>query len=849
MRSDDEIKSAIAAGQRNAEVMELMHNWCAHARARRIGGVGMVEQMTGLPISHFSMECDHAPVGGMGCWDFGESALDFYDRNCVSCALRQPVGLPNLSRLVSERDEARRIADAREKIERDKVERALEERGQARAALRKDLDAVNQALIDDLDAYDRSHENVDRTRVVEAAKMAPDRLDPRLIDLIFDQSNGSTSLALLALDVGAEVAPSERRLLLLAQRLFRRGIGNKTAPQILIANFSHIKDGDIEDLVRAAAELASPDHREFLGGGEPYRDRRLLLAMWKEKPEAVRRGIDQLLDCKTVATSQLVGRTMHLIIEHDAAAAKGFVRAAASRYVRAKQLLSDLGDYESLGCMAGALDLILDLEPEALDAVLQDLSVGADIEAKRKIAEIYGEAWRGHYFGDEAKEHPEARLRLGLDRLTWLPSQVFDREILSTVAKAFLHPPDEVWPLVETHVDKLVGAALLIDEQLAVTEAQQSEQASFYEHLERGNLRSAAYHVIENFLKAAATASKSEAAKARFIEAIQAIPEERSLLRGVASKAAMKMAGDVAGLKAALPLLYSGLVGASVLGRAEAALALSEIPARSLQNLPALVYEAFCPLLLDQYVLVHKYAVRTVRRISLPEHLRPRVAFALFHLVSAYSGSEKDDDFVIDCIDELARRADHLSDPGKVRDFCCHAALKVDRLYVRSKSRSLRYSLKTSDDFALVVAHVLPDYAGNLNQRNDEAELVRAMSSESVRKHKDRLLEVAMALADDSMWLSTLIADALYRAGAQTEATRLLAHMTERFGATIKDKSRALFVGFPLLAHQMEEALVAGDTHRWLELADEWETKVTEQKALMEDRRARDSRSRFSLPD
>ncbi|MBG0810427.1 hypothetical protein IY145_13710 [Methylosinus sp. H3A] len=848
MRRDDEIEKAIAAGERNAEVMTLMHNWCSHARAKRMGGAGMIEQMTGLPISHFSMECDHAPMGGMACWDFGESSLDFYDRNCVTCTIRQPVGLPNLSKLVAEREEARRIAYAREQVERNIAEQALKQRNLERAGIRKNLDAINQALLDDLEAYDRSHDDVDRTRLVEAARMAPERLDPQLIDLIFNQSGAATSLALLALDVGAAVVPNERRLLLLAQRLLRSGIGAEAAAQVLMANLAQIEDGDVPDLVPAVAELASPDHREFFGGHEPRSDSRLLLAMWKEKPKSVTRGIEQLLERKTVAASQLVGRSIRLIIEHDPPAAKDFVLVAAARYVRAKQLLSDLGEHESLGDMAGALNLMLDLEPKALDTVLQDLSAGANIEAKRNIAKIYSEAWRGHYSRDKEKRHPEARLKLGLDRLTWLPSQLFEIEILSTVASAFRYPPDEVWPFIEEHADKLVGAALLIDEQVVTTEGRQGERAPIHEHLERRSLRSAAYQVAENFLKAAAKASKSETAKARFIEAVQAIPHERELLRGIALRAAMEMAGDVAGLKAVLPMLYSGLVGASVLGRGEAALALSEIPARGRQNLPPLVFEAFCALLLDQFIFVHKNAVRSLRRISLPEDLKPRVAFALFHLVTVYSESEKDDDFLVDCIDELARRADHLPNPDKVRDFCCHATLKAEPLYVRSDSRGLRYSLKASDDFALVVAHVLPEYAGNFNRRDDEAELIRAMSPESVRKHKGRLVEVAKALADSEMWLSTLIADALYRAGAEADATGLLAHMAETFGATVKDKGRVLFVGFPLLAYRMEEALVARDDQRWAELANEWEAKVSEQEALMEERHARDSRSGFSIP-
>lgn len=459
MSSDDRIEDLIAGGERNARVMELVGNWCAHARAKRMGGVGMVEEMTGLPISHFAMECDHAPQNGFAAWDFGESALDFYDRNCATCTVRQPVRMPNLSLLVRERDEARKVAAARQQLEEEKAQRALERRSQARQSLRAQVNAVNQSFIDDLDAFDRNYDKVDRTRLAETARLAPDRIDQRFVDLLFDQSGESTSLALVTLDIAAEVAPSERRTILLAQRLFRSGVGGKIAGNVLLNNLGAMKDGEVAALVPAASELASPDHRSFLGGDGPIALPKLLMAMWKERPQAVVAGIDSLLDRRSVAASQLAGRSMRLLIQADSGAAKQFARAAVSRYVRARQLLSDLGEYENLGDMFGAIDLMLTLEPVLVDSILQGLTIGADIHAKRNIAAIYGASWRDRLQNKDIPYPPE-RLQLGIDRLIWLPSQMFDSEVLRTVSQAFRFPSDEAVALLERHVDKLVAQRL-----------------------------------------------------------------------------------------------------------------------------------------------------------------------------------------------------------------------------------------------------------------------------------------------------------------------------------------------------------------------------------------------------
>lgn len=849
MRDTERIDETIAAGKRNEEAMRLMRNWCAHARAKRIGGVGMIEQETGLPIGHFSMECDHAPTNGMATWNFGEAAVDFHDRNCVGCNSRKAVGFPNLSKLVAARDENRRIADARQRASQSEAAAALNERDVERLNLRRDLDAVNQAFIDDLTAFDAKPGDDDRQRLVEAARLAPDRFDRRVLDLLYGQSSKRNALALLALDVGMSVAPDEGRLVSLARRLFLEGESRDSAAQVLSANLSRLTDSEVTDLIPSAARLASPDRHDFWEGDRVIADSRLLLAMWESKSDAVKAGIEKLLDRRTVASSQLVGRLLTIIIGQDQSSARSFVRLAASRYVRAGQLLNDMGDYGSLGDIAEALDLMMDSETEELDRVLQGLSIGANADAKRQIASLYALTWRGHRRGEEARVPSEARLRLGLDRLSDLPMKWFDHEVMRVVADAFRYPPDAAWPIIGQQADRLIGAALLIDEQLERAESRQGPQASIIAVMEQRNLRSAAWSVIEGFLTAAARASAEGDARARFIETVKAIPEERAMLRGVAWRVAMKLGKDVEGIKAVLPLLYSGIVGASVIGRAEAAMALSELSSRARQSLPTLVFESFCVLLLDQYTMVHKQAVRALRQFSLPEAFRVRAAYALFNLVTVYSDEADEDDFLVDCIEALARFAEYQSDPERVRAFCCHALLKAAPMHVRSEARGLRHSLRSSDDFALVVAHVLPEYAGNLNSRDDEWELIRAMTLSSILKHRGRLVEVGTALAQNEMWMATLVADALHRAGAEAEAVVLLSNMAKSYEGTVRDERRSLFVSFPLLSYRMEEALNAGDTALWTELVAEWELKTAREKVLMEDERARDSRSRFSFPN
>ncbi len=97
MTTDDSIQKAIRIGERNKEIIELAHNWCAHLEVRQAGGIGLVEIQTGLPIGMRSFKCPHANAAGMAAMMLEVVALDFYDRNCVDCKQRQPVRLPNFT--------------------------------------------------------------------------------------------------------------------------------------------------------------------------------------------------------------------------------------------------------------------------------------------------------------------------------------------------------------------------------------------------------------------------------------------------------------------------------------------------------------------------------------------------------------------------------------------------------------------------------------------------------------------------------------------------------------------------------------------------------------------------------
>ena len=77
------------------------------------------------------------------------------------------------------------------------------------------------------------------------------------------------------------------------------------------------------------------------------------------------------------------------------------------------------------------------------------------------------------------------------------------------------------------------------------------------------------------------------------------------------------------GLTAALPQLYSAMVGASIVVRASAAAAVGELRGRQQDNLPDLVFERSA-LLTDPYRMVHQSAAHALEKTHVPEKFEQR---------------------------------------------------------------------------------------------------------------------------------------------------------------------------------------------------------------------------------
>ena len=184
--NEDEIEEAIQTGRRNNEALQLVHNFCSHARVVNRGGVGLIAQMTGLPIGMLGVHCDHAPASGMAGWHLEPIAVDFYDQNCAHCDKRVAVRMPNLLKLVDERDRAQERQREDQRRAQAQAEAAHQRRIAHRSVLREGQSAASCSLLDDLDMLDACSSDEVKIRIVETAKLAPEVFTAPIVEYFFE---------------------------------------------------------------------------------------------------------------------------------------------------------------------------------------------------------------------------------------------------------------------------------------------------------------------------------------------------------------------------------------------------------------------------------------------------------------------------------------------------------------------------------------------------------------------------------------------------------------------------------------------------------------------------------------
>lgn len=835
--NEAEFERHVRTGERNKQVLALVHNWCAHADIRNHGGVGLIAQSTGLPIGMFGMHCDHAPAGGLAGWYLEDGVLDFYDRNCVHCDKRQPVRLPNLIQLVGERD--RELARHKEQAGRAQAaaDAARGARKRQRDALRVGQSAPTCTLLDDLESLDSNPSQDARTRIVETARLAPEVVTLSIVEYFFElASSEEAGCQAVALEVLRLVEADAKRLTMAALNCLAHHDAIETAASIVTVNPSLGESSAVEAAVPALIALARPP-RFPLGSHEQRLQPGPLLAVFAAQPEPVIRGIERLLDSRQSYSIRLGTAALKALSPVDPTLLDRFSKTLVAKLVRAHILIDeDEADRElSMVCsdLQRSLAATLLQNPLPTDQLIANFFESASFEGEARLARVYEEVFR---FAFRAKGAlPEAAAGVVLSRLIKFASTSKNDKVLSEVIQMLRTGADELLDAARRSLDVVLGAAAVLDDRLEAFDAEQKlkTNATQLDVLTAQNERSSLYYLREAFSAMAAKAAEGDRmATASFVDFLARIDESRAGLSSALLKESSHLIVTPEGLNLVLPELYSGLVGASTLVRAAAAQTLGEAAGDRIADLPELVLEAFVLLLNDPYVIVHKAAARALGSIPLPGRLEQSADAALLQLIVAYSSGKDADDFLPRCMQLYLER---FADQRRLRGGLSAAFVRILTGVPASRElrrlKSMSRFLKDDPGYVDLVIHILDDEAVSNYAEEDAIELAYAIPDDQTFKRADDLAKLALRRSGRALYVGAIV-EILTRAGAWSQAVTAIKGAWEQVPDTVPMKRAKWTIQLQLVAVQFEAAVAAGDVAQLTALKSEWETI---EKALQED--------------
>lgn len=848
-----DIEDTIRAGERNRDTMRLVSNWCAHARIEKFGGTGIIEQATGLPIGSHGMHCDFAPEGGFYSWDLRDAVIDYYDRNCSVCTHRKPVTVPNISEIIGERDRARAARDAENARAETERQEALAKRSARRAGIRSKLGPVGQAILDDIGSYDEDRSSDNYDRLTQSARLAPEHFGEALTDYVVELGMSELffcGAALVMLDaVGADDAKVAR----IAVRAISHWVPAEIGWGNLARRIEHLEAGDVAALLRNTIHLARPDREYYLFRGDdeprPPLEPKWLVLLFESQPDAMRQELETMLLSRKRKTVDTAARAIAVLLEHAVPGVEALFRTMISVAVRADSLVDDFEMHrDRLPDLMDAIREAFNHDPEALDKLVQDFAAGATAQQRARIYGIYsmaiGVAYEAPPVSADSRKHAVA-----LPRLIWAATAETDQDAFQELLSSFRGSADKLAAVIRTQLDAFIGALMLLSTRLAEHDATPAPKGeTVLDAMARRSRRIMMVGLMEEFVEWASTGARGdEASMTKIAELFEKLPEDDEDLRGMLLGATKELAEDVTGLRIFLPHLYHALVGASVRGRAYAASAIGELPYRSHDNLPPLLFEAFCTLLWDQYKVVHKSAVNAFRRSYVPEEFKGRAVDALLNLVKYYRTESNEDEFLATCVRLLAGMLDEFGKNKRAaRRYLVDVAMGIDELYLRSDIDSLAFTLGEEPTFVKLVAKMLPGMGDGINQNDRTYELVGKLPLQGVAAYADELKKAAIAASDEDIFLSVVIVEALVRAGALEEALSTVTAIQTGLGDSVRTRSRRRLLDWIALASRMERALAADDKDAFQTALSQWRQAETEDAEDKKDRRER--RSRTDLP-
>jgi hypothetical protein len=372
----------------------------------------------------------------------------------------------------------------------------------------------------------------------------------------------------------------------------------------------------------------------------------------------------------------------------------------------------------------------------------------------------------------------------------------------------------------------LLGAAIVIGSKLqSLSAAPPLDAPSGLMAMDRASRRDVMRDLRESLIRWAATgAGQAPDGSKVYLEVLAGLPSEgNDAVKIDMVRHLDQLMHTTEGLTAALPHLYTAMVGASVALRASAVYAVGELDRRQKDNLPGLVFEAFMALLLDPYRMVHQHAAHALRRTNLPEEYRPRAKAGLLALIITYARDRDNDHFLVECLDfYIDHYADQGDFSGRRGSWLVSVLEKVEPYVVAKEIITFDRALRGHDDYVRLLIRLLRDDDAWHIHHDDLTRALADLPGNVVRRHLQEFENLASAAQAQHRHMDGLFIELFTRAGAWQAAARLAQAQVAALPDDAWNRPRKLIADQIRVAAEFEAALASGSIERVSPLAAEW---------------------------
>lgn len=827
------VEEAIELGHQNKEMMKLGKAWCTHIRAHRVGGVGLVEQMSGLPVTGGGFTCDYATKpANPYLMQLSESAVNFYENNCRECTDRSPGGrIPNLGtwaeQQIAERGQREQNEAKRERVAAEERQRRVNNRifvaGSLSAAAQEVVELVNR-----LDLHRWDDEAARELRTV--AELAPEVFSDEIKQMLYVDADQLRIPVLLEVLLQVEVSTGSAVLHSLCVSAVRDGWGQSEGCRYLSENGT-IEDLDvdlIDGVVFHAAWAGLPPM--FGRGGKPA----ALLHYHSLSPDLVESRIKALLARGESWRRAGAAAAAQHVVSVDADAGTR-LRSALLAGLRFPEELTNPDDPSQK--ITDVVALLLHNAPSEVEAAIEQKWHRASPEYRVRLLRCF-----------------EAALRLGFEPpAPKVASVVFDRaltvlseqrvwldyglqEDYQRKASDLLRPTILAAPTMDVSTNRILFLLLSWLEQARTFEDSDPDgpRGAIGKMVEQSRINQIVCSIADALVAAGHLDPGGLLTTCKEIyRHAETTPDVRAKLVQVAARVAaepLRYTGEV------LPLIYTAIFADEQIVRA-AGLEAAEIVMKALpsESVPPMLAEAVVAGLSDRYLIVVKAAVDTSRRIPADLVDRQSVADKLLRVALAHA-EERDHTLIVQHAIEAALRL--VYDDARLLAATRLAALVAVVSMPASNARDTllrnRSLLQTEGWSDAAIRALTADederfvYAGDHRKMEILQELGRRHLTDA---QIESLEQTELAAGGSDRQRLFLSADVFAEQNRPDIAYRLIRSLLDTIPETIEMGARRRAICLTLFRFELEQAVALGDIQRLAGICKEAEELCADHEA------------------